>query len=235
LSAPSFEVFDGALEGFMKRYVRRAEEPDPTFRELYAHGKRCERAFLEQSTHALNNPRPDIVAKACIVVGAGKFTEAVPVLVSKLFEGNVLVTGPLVWALGEIGDLRAILPLETLWARGLMRETIAEAFAKIGDLDPVSHLSTALDEKDTQARLYTVGTIAALLGANVARASEYEGLKPRLERIMQHDFFAPIRVLAASALAALGRGFSLAELRVLLEMQLQGESLSPRESFLLRR
>ncbi len=225
-----------ALDTFLQKYFRSAPGRDAELDRLVAAGRSATPELLEQSTHALGHPSPEVVVKACVVLGAGRFNEAVPVLLHRLGEGNLLTMSAIIWALGEIGDLRAVRPLEGLWARGMHREAIAEAFVKLGELDPVSYLALGLEDGDTRVRLYAAGALAALFErhAGTGALDEYAGVAPRLERALS-DVFSPVRVLAAAALASLGRSFSRQEIKLLLEAGLEAQALSPLESFFMQR
>jgi HEAT repeat protein len=230
----AYSELQGALEDFLLRYMKPATRVvDAEFERLSAIGQHADPELLQQMTVSLANPNPAIVKQACVALAAAKYTAAVPMLLTRLGEGNMLTGPALVWCLGEIGERSAVRPLEGVFARGAYQEDVIEAWVKLGDCDPLPYLATALVDGETRIRLYAAGAMSQLL-STLADRSEWAGLAPRLEGALS-DIFPPVRILAAGALALLGRAFSSAELKLLVEATLKTEQLSPLEAFFTRR
>ena len=211
-----------------------SEDQDEYYACLQRIARHGDEEFLKSASQSLASQNPMIVGRACFVLAHAKETRAVPMLLNVLDSGNVLVMPEVIWALGMIGDVRAVQTLHKLWIKGAALDNVAQALARLGFLDSLPFLVMGLKHASTKTRLASAGAIAQIIGRHSAEDVQelWGGLIPRIEHSLD-DIFVPVRVLAACILAQLGRPFSNLELRQILEMR--AEPMNPLQAFFGRK
>ena len=134
------------------------------------------------------------ITQTLVRIGGGRAVELLLTILnngSGNYSGN---PGNLVWALGELGDARAVESLILLLKSGITQRDAAEALGKIGDARAVEPLIEAMEDADTW---YDGEKAAEALGKIGEPAVD------SLIRALQHEK-AFVRMQAAEALGKIG-------------------------------
>lgn len=163
--------------------------------------------FLEQQRNFLASPSPSELRRSALLLGYGRFTPAVPNLVALLRDDQASLWDVVIWALGEIGDAGALPQLHRMLHAHLALGPIVEALGKIGDATSAVRLLPVLIEgaqADRERAAQALARIARVNDGQLLDAELTRSVALALERVMDQDDSRLARYHALVALSWLG-------------------------------
>lgn len=175
-----------SIEDFVKHLA--SEDADERLEAVKSLGSSGEPKAVQYLIQAVGDPDERIEAKAIVLLGDLRATDAIPVLVQYLSRSTVNTQlKPLILAaLGKIGDARAALPIAEFLQRDLepaIRGTAVFALGEIASIESVETLKKVA-ENDTDANVQRLAT-EALAKVEYRRAAVKRELKAPAQNFLK--------------------------------------------------
>lgn len=193
--------------------------------------------FLEMQRRFLASDEPSQLRISARLLGYGRYTPAVPLLLERLDSGDLAVADVIIWALGEIGDPSALPKLHRLLDLSVQSEPVIEALGKIGDASSAVRLLPVLLEGLGPQRELAAHALAKIARKNDGRLMDeaFDGmLKDALRGVLESDPSRLARFHALVAYSLLGGTLEPARVLTALGGRLEASELDAVSSFYAR-
>lgn len=182
--------------------------------------------FMQLQMARLQENDPLLSASAARLLGYGAYQAAVPLLCTMLNPIRFIESVHVIWALGEIGDTRALPVLEGALKSGFRSIECLDALGKIGALTSIASITPFLMQGYLPQQEAAYRALAAILDHNRDHQEAIKTLKGTLLPIIQHSLeendpaCTTRHVYALLCSARLGEKIKPAKLRQLLRAKL---------------
>lgn len=175
------------------RAAIKAKAGDPDLEALLAKTLALtgDEAFLAEQLRRLSDDDPGVVATAARLLGFGRATFAVPALMGLVSPERFYESRWVIWALGEIGDARALPALEIALAHAFRVVDCLIAIGKIGRLTSIPQLSPHLMGAFSEQKDAAVRALAMILDKNRDGARVMGALRDQLAGLLERDLADP--------------------------------------------
>lgn len=143
--------------------------------------------FLAEQLRRLSDDDPGVVATAARLLGFGRATFAVPALMGLVSPERFYESRWVIWALGEIGDPRALPALEIALAHAFRVVDCLIAVGKIGRLTSIPLLTPHLLAGHAEQKDAAVRALAMILDKNREGARVMGALRDQLAGVIERD------------------------------------------------
>lgn len=214
---------------------------DPKFGDIAARTLALgqDQAFLTDMMEGLTSDDPGHVASAAMLMGYGRFTPCVPLLVNLVSPTRFFESRPVIWAIGEIGAQEAIPILTQCLAESFRVIDAMIAFGKIGNLATSNLLIPYIVQGDSEAREIGLRSLSMMLVKNSdhpdAIAPLREVFHDTLVKISQEDESRTARFYALLCLGRMGEKMPQNQIRNALGMSLREDEMSSFQNFFIRK
>lgn len=154
--------------------------------------------FLAEQLRRLADDDPGVVATAARLLGFGRATFAVPALMGLVSPERFYESRWVIWALGEIGDARALPALEIALANAFRVVDCLIAIGKIGRLTSIPLLTPHVVGSFSEQKDAAVRALAMILDQNREGARVMGPLRDQLAGLIERDLADPLAPLSTS-------------------------------------
>jgi hypothetical protein len=200
----------------------------------FALGRSRDPSLMTSFLPLLAAASPSAVNLAAFVLGYARWGNALTPLIAVVEKNRRSTVAAAIWALGQLGDARALAALLPMLHRGENDAWIVGALGDIGSPAALDAIAPLLVSQVTNTRFLAVAAISAIVDHTKERSARREmaWLAPTL-RAAAKDPFPPVAVFAMLILAELGQRIDEADLKRALELAAPDTPFSNAEVFYL--
>ena len=154
--------------------------------------------FLTEQLLRLADDDPGVVATAARLLGFGRATFAVPALMGLVSPERFFESRWVIWALGEIGDARALPALEIALANAFRVVDCLIAIGKIGRLTSIPHLTPHITGGFSEQKDAAVRALAMILDNNRDGGHAMGAVREQLGGLLERDLADPLAPISTS-------------------------------------
>jgi hypothetical protein len=195
-------------------------------------------SFLLNTMEGLSSDDPGVVASAAMLMGYGRFEEAVPVLLPLLSPLRFVESRSVIWALGEIGSEEAIPRLTRALSEHFRPVDCLISLGKIGAITSLGALTPHVMGGARELRETALKSLSMILSKQndlTFLAPLRESMEGLLTQIATEDPSNTARFYALLSLSRLGVKWKQNQLRRSLNMSLPEEQIDAFANFYLRK
>jgi HEAT repeat protein len=216
------------------RQVARTASPDVAAMAVKALAISGDRDLLEYEHHMLWSESVSRVQMAIRILGYGRHQPAVPALIALFHPFRASIALDLLWALGEIGDEKALTAIHVFLEAGLLAAEAAEAAGKIGSGTSVPLLLPILEHGGSRERQEAARALG-LIGMRPLDGNVRDAAKSALSRALDRDTDRAVRYHAIIGLSRAGERVEPRRINRALDVQMPAEQMDPRAAFFAKR